>query len=249
MNVKLIISYDGTRYSGWQNQDDVLTVQGEIERCLEKIEKRYTPIYGAGRTDAGVHALAQCANFLSHIENIKARNFMSALNGLLPRDIRIMSASEAAPDFHARHSAKMRSYRYHIICAREANAFELPYSLQLWRMPSIERLNSYARLLHGETDCSIFASSKDGIFMRGSGSKFRYIQNAHFFYEGGKLVFEIAANAFFRKMVRSIIGTLLYYEEKNFDAHLFKEILAEGKRENAGPTALPQGLFLWRIDY
>jgi tRNA pseudouridine38-40 synthase len=245
----LVISYDGTRFSGWQCQDDVLTVQGEIQRCLSKIEKEDTVIYGAGRTDAGVHAIAQCANFLSKIDNIKCENFVYALNGLLPNDIRITSASEVPPHFHSRHSARMRSYRYHIICGRAAHAHELPYALQLWRVPDIDRLNSYARLLHGEIDCSLFASSKDGIFKKGTGSKFRYIQNACFFYEGGKLIFEIAANAFFRKMVRSIIGTLLYYEEKNYDAQLFKKILSEGKRCNAGPTALPQGLFLWRIDY
>jgi tRNA pseudouridine38-40 synthase len=248
-NIKLIVSYDGTDFSGWQRQPKMRTVQSEIENALQKMHNKYVPLYAAGRTDTGVHAAAQCANFLSDIKNIKAQNFIPALNSILPRDVRIVSAAETDINFHSRFSAKTRSYRYYIICGRQAHPAELRYAMQIWNVPDINLLNSYARLLHGEIDCSLFASSRDSIFLQGSGSKFRYIYSASFFMENGKLVFEISANAFFRKMVRSIIGTLIFYESRKATQSEFKEILKKGSRENAGPTAITNGLFLWNVGY
>jgi tRNA pseudouridine38-40 synthase len=248
-NIKLYIAYDGTDFSGWQIQNKVRTVQGEIERALEKMHKKHIPLNGAGRTDAGVHATSQCANFFTTIKNINPQKFTQALNNLLPRDIRIMAAEEVDDNFHARFSATARSYRYYCIAGRQALPHETRYAAQLWRTPSTTLLNQYTRLLHGETDCSLFASPSDLIFTRGSGSKCRNIHHALFFWENGKLVFEIKANAFFRKMVRSIIGTLLFYEEKETTPELFNKILREGKRENAGPTAIPNALFLSGVEY
>lgn len=248
-NIKLIIAYDGTDFSGWQIQKRTRTVQGEIEGALEKMHKKHIPLYGAGRTDAGVHAAAQCAHFLTTIKNIRPERFAPALNNLLSGDIRIITSSGADDNFHARFSAKARSYRYYFIAERQALPHEARYAAQLWRLPSITLLNQYTHFLHGDTDCSLFASPSDPIFAKGSGSKYRNIHHAVFFWENGKLVFEIKANAFFRKMVRSIIGTLLYYEEKKTPPELFKKILQEGKRENAGPTAIPGGLFLYRVEY
>jgi tRNA pseudouridine38-40 synthase len=248
-NIKLTIAYDGTDFSGWQRQQKERSVQGEIEKALYKIHKAPVVVYGAGRTDAGVHAASQCASFNTTIENIPAENFVQALNGLLPKDVCVRSACEVPQHFHARFSAVMRSYRYYFICTHHALPFENRYALQLWRCPDIKLLNSYSQLLHGELDCSLFASSRDSIFKRGSGCKSRYIKNAYFFYESGKLVFEISANAFFWKMVRSIVGTLLWCEEKKFQPEYLKKIMEEGKRKNAGTTVPPHGLFLWSIDY
>jgi tRNA pseudouridine38-40 synthase len=248
-NIKLIIAYDGTDFSGWQIQNNARTVQGEIENALEKMHKKHIALSGAGRTDAGVHATSQCANFITTIKNITPERFMHALNNLLPRDIRIAASSEASDNFHARFSAEARSYRYYFIANRLALPHEARYAAQLWRIPSTSLLNQYTRLLHGELDCSLFASPSDPVFAKGSGSKYRNIHHALFFWENGKLIFEIKANAFFRKMVRSIIGTLLYYEEKETPPEIFNKILIEGRRENAGPTAIPNGLFLHAIDY
>jgi tRNA pseudouridine38-40 synthase len=250
-------------------------------------------IAGAGRTDSGVHAAGQVASFQTDINSIQPGRFVPALNSLLSRDIRILQATEACPGFHARFDARMRTYRYHFICNRQALPHESRYALQLWHKPRIELLNAYCRLLLGEKDCSIFAASegsncpknknlttenltteyteytekdekteeeaKINSFLRDSPcpsvvdsstkSRSRYISNAVFFAEGNHLVFEISANAFLRKMVRSVAGTLLHYEERDTPPQLLQEIIASGNRNLAGPTLAPQGLFLWKVDY
>ncbi|GHT98290.1 tRNA pseudouridine synthase A [Spirochaetia bacterium] len=221
-------------------------MQGIIEDALERLHKQPVTLIGSGRTDAGVHAAGQVANFHTDIQRMEAYRFVSALNSLLPQDVRILEAAEAAADFHARFDARSRTYRYHCICGRHALAHELRYGLQLWRRPRLELLNEYARLLHGELDCSLFAVPRDP-----SLSRHRYISQAYFCAGAGgdTLIFEISANAFLWKMVRSIGGTLLHYEEKGLSPEAFKAILQSGDRSLAGPTLPPQGLFLWKIDY
>ncbi len=243
-NIRLLVAYDGTDFSGWQRQDGDRSVQGEIEKALAKIHKKAVPLIGSGRTDAGVHAAGQVANFRTDIARMEAKRFVPALNSLLDRDVRILEAREASSDFHARFDARSRLYRYHLICGRSALPHELRYALQLWRRPDIARLNAMARALLGETDCSTFATPKDP-----SESRHRYVSLARFCAEGDGLVFEIAANAFLWKMVRSIVGSLLHYEEKGWSAAAFADLVAARERSLAGPTAPPQGLFLWKIDY
>jgi tRNA pseudouridine38-40 synthase len=240
------VAYDGTDFSGWQRQDGSTrrTVQGALEATLAKLHKSPVSLSAAGRTDAGVHAAGQVANFYTDIKNMAAERFVPALNSLLPQDIRVLSAQEASPEFHARFDAQSRTYRYYVIAGRHALPHELRYALQLWRRPCIERLNSYARCLRGELDCSAFALSKDP-----SHSRSRYFFGALFFVERDTLVFEITANAFLWKMVRSIVGTLLYFEEHDVSPDTFKALLASGERKLAGPTAPPHGLFLWNVAY
>ena len=246
--IKLLIAYDGTDFCGWQKQAGQKpprrTVQAVIETALERIHRHPVALTGSGRTDSGVHAAGQAANFRTDIESIQPCRFVPALNGLLPQDVRILSSDEACSDFHARFDARMRTYRYHFICGRQALPHESRYALQLWRIPRIDLLNAYCRLLLGERDCSIFAGSGDS-----SKSRSRYISHAAFFTEGGRLVFEISANAFLWKMVRSIAGTFLHYEECDTPPELLRDIIASGGRGCAGPTLPPQGLFLWKIDY
>nr|AGS54094.1 tRNA pseudouridine synthase A [uncultured bacterium contig00007] len=246
-NIKLIVAYDGTDFNGWQRQDgddSARTVQGVIEGALEKMHGQAVNLTGSGRTDSGVHAAAQAANFYTGIESISAERFVPALNTLLPQDVRVLEASEAEQSFHARFSAKSRSYRYHFICGRAALPHESRYNLQLWRFPQIETLNAYGRLLCGETDCSIFAAASDT-----SKSKNRYIYSCRFFSGANSLIFEVRANAFLRKMVRSLAGTFLHYEEKGTSAEEMRQIIASGERAAAGPTLPPQGLFLWQVEY
>jgi tRNA pseudouridine38-40 synthase len=243
-NIRLLIAYDGTDFSGWQRQEGARTVQGTIEAALERLHKGPVPLTGSGRTDAGVHAAGQVANFYTPIRNMEAPRFVPALNGILPRDVRIMEAREAGGDFHARFDARSRTYRYHFICGRPAFPQELRYALRIRRRPRIDLLNDYARLFRGEMDCSVFARPRDP-----SKSRSRYIFHAYFFVSRDELVFEIRANAFLWKMVRSVAGTLLHYEERGVSPGEFKEILGSGNRELAGPTAPAAGLFLWKIDY
>jgi tRNA pseudouridine38-40 synthase len=245
-NIRLLIAYDGAGFSGWQRQGSSgnATVQGVIEAALERLHKKPVALTGSGRTDAGVHATGQVANFYTDIAGMEGRRFVPALNSLLPREVRILEGRETREDFHARFDAKSRTYQYRFILGRPPFPHETRYALPLWRYPRISLLNDYARLLRGETDCSVFASPRDS-----SKSRSRYINHAWFFIEGDVLVFEIRANAFLWKMVRSIVGTLLYGEERGLPLEEVADLIRSGDRSRAGPTLPPQGLFLRRVDY
>jgi len=243
-NIKLLLAYDGTCFFGWQRQENERTVQAVIEDALGKLHKKPIILTGSGRTDSGVHAAGQAANFYTDIKNMDSSRFVPALNSLLPHDVRILEASQVPDDFHSRFDARFRTYRYCFITRRDAMPWELRYAWHIRRQPDIERLNSYTRLLRGEMDCTAFAVPGDK-----SKSRFRFINRASFFYEGGKLVFEISANAFLWKMVRSIAGTLLHFDEEEFTPDYFREVIISRNRKLSGPTAPPQGLFLWKIEF
>jgi len=244
-NIKLVIAYDGTDFCGWQRQDGSSrkTIQGEIENALEKMHGSPVNLTGCGRTDSGVHAVGQSANFYTDIDSIHPSRFTPALNSLLPRDIRILDSCEVDKEFHARFSAVSRVYRYHFIC-RQLLPHEQRYNVYISRFPRLDILNAYGRLLLGETDCTIFTAAGDT-----SKSRNRYIYSSQFYIEDGRLIFEIRANAFLRNMVRSVAGTFLHYEEKDTPPDKMKEIIASKERSLAGPTMPPQGLFLWKVDY
>lgn len=255
-NIKLLIAYDGTDFNGWQRQDSrekdgspetARTVQGVIEKALAKTHGQAITLTGCGRTDAGVHAAGQVANFHSNMKSVPADRFCHALNSLLPKDARILESSEVPGSFHARFSASARTYRYHFI-RRRLLPHEERYNLYLRRFPRLDILNAYGRLLLGETNCAIFAGAGDSSLTEGKSTN-RYVYSCQFFVEGERLIFEIRANAFLRNMVRSVAGTFLSYEEKNEPPEKLKEIIASGERAMAGPTLPPQGLFLWKVDY
>jgi len=252
-NIKLVIAYDGTDYNGWQRQkyNKERTIQGVIENALKKIHGKRINLTGSGRTDTGVHAVGQTANFYTDIDSIPACRFTQAINSYLPHDVRILESEETESDFHARFSAKMRTYRYQFKCSSSGNPFlphENRYNLRLHRFPRLDLLNEYGRLLYGETDCTIFAGAKDSAVIAGK-SKNRYIYRAYFYIEKETLIFEICANAFLRNMVRSVAGTFLHYEETLTPPQKLQEIIALSQRSLAGPTLPPQGLFLWKVEY
>lgn len=246
--IRLVVSYDGTDFGGWQRQKNARSVQEELEKALEKMHGHPVRLTGAGRTDAGVHALGQVAGFFTDIASIPAGKFLPALNQLLPRDIRIVAAGDAPPDFHARFDASLRKYRYFILYGDAQDAFSQRYAWHVSRQPSIGKLNAMASVIAGEHDFSAFASAKDI-----SLSKCRFIQDSSFWFEGEKLVYQVSANAFLWRMVRSLVGTMLFFEPKCGDekdaASLMKSILESRDRKLAGPTAPPQGLFLWHVEY
>lgn len=258
-NILLTISYDGTDFCGWQRQDDAVsgceaerTVQGEIEKALEKIHKEKTTLYGSGRTDSGVHAVGQAANFYSPVDSMPAENYIRALNAFLPDDVRIVDAKEVPEDFSARKCATSRIYRYFI--STDLNGNVTADNLRFcWRVknytPDIERLNKYCECLRGELDCSSFAASGDD-----SLSNNRYIDGARFFLQKDRwgkelLVFEIEANAFLWKMVRTLTGTLVNLDKTNAADDAMKKILEAKDRKAAGVTAPPTGLFLYEIKF
>ena len=255
-NILLTISYDGTDFCGWQRQDDKeggeasRTVQGEIEKALEKLHKEKITLYGSGRTDSGVHALGQAANFYSPIDSIPPANFVRALNAFLPDDVRIIESSEVPQDFNARKSATSRMYRYFISLGNSVPANNARYS---WFVPNyqpdLKRLNKYCECLKGEIDCASFAASGDD-----SLSTNRYIDGARFFLQKDiwgqeMLVFEIEANAFLWKMVRTLTGTLINLDKAGAPDDAMKKILDSHDRAKAGVTAPPAGLFLYKIKF
>ncbi|MFC2330907.1 MAG: tRNA pseudouridine(38-40) synthase TruA [Treponema sp.] len=255
-NILLTISYDGTDFCGWQRQDHaeiknrVRTVQEELEIALSRLHNRNIAVYGSGRTDSGVHALAQAANFFSPIDSIPVKNYIRALNSFLPHDIRITDSVEVPETFSARTSATSRIYRYFISPKGYADAFQCRYSWCVPYIPDIEKLNSMCACLKGETDCTSFCASGDE-----SLSMFRYIEHAHFFeyssFPGANplVVFEIEANAFLWNMVRTITGTLIGLDRKDAPIDSMQKILAEKDRKKAGETAPAQGLFLYKVRF
>jgi tRNA pseudouridine38-40 synthase len=254
-NILLTLSYDGTDFCGWQRQDcgDVKnycrTVQGEIEKALEKIHKVPIVLYGSGRTDSGVHAMAQAANFSSPIDSIPAERYPRAINSFLPQDIRITKAEEVPADFNARFSATSRVYRY-FICPDSIQASQTRYAWCVQYEPDLERLNEMCRCLKGEIDCASFAASGDE-----SQSTFRFLNGARFFrqpvFPDGRemVVFEIEANAFLWKMVRTITGTLINLDRTGATVDSMEKILLAKDRRKAGATAPSQGLFLYKINF
>ncbi|MDR0601254.1 MAG: tRNA pseudouridine(38-40) synthase TruA [Treponema sp.] len=242
-NIRLLLAYDGTGFSGWQRQKNRRTVQGELEDALRHMHGKEVRLTGSGRTDAGVHAAGQAANFYSGI-SMAAGRFVPALNSLLPPDVRVLDARETLPDFHSRFDASMRTYRYYFIPGRDALPHERRYAFPLRRRPRLDLLNAYGRELVGERDCSVFAGAG------GAGaSRSRYIRAAYFFVEGERLVFEISANAFLWKMVRSVGGTMLRCEAEGMSPACFAALAASRERRLAGPTLPPEGLWLWKIEF
>ncbi len=252
-NILLEISYDGTDFCGWQRQDKsnggepVRTVQGEIESALQKMLGEKINLYGSGRTDSGVHAFSQAANFFSPADSIPEKNYVRALNAFLPRDIRIISAKKVCDDFNSRFSATSRVYRYFIQTVTPPFASENRYRWFIHYRPDIDRLNDMCSHLKGEIDCATFTAAGDK-----SISTNRYIDSAFFYWDKENpdlLVFQIEASSFLWKMVRSLTGTLLQAEHNGKDGEYFKKILESRDRKNAGVTAPPQGLFLYKIKF
>ncbi len=243
--IALTISYDGTHYIGWQRQREAETVQGELERALTSLHKTEIEVIGSGRTDSGVHAIGQVAHFNSPIDSIPIENYADAINCFLPHDIRITKAEEKGGDFHARYSATSRSYRYFFHCSSVSPyAHQMRYVWWLRYQPNIENLNDMASCLLGETDCMSFTALGDK-----SVSTFRDIEKAHFFVDNDTLVFEIRANAFLWKMVRTIVGTLIDLDMKGLGKNDFQGIIDGKNRKKASATAPAKGLFLWHIEF
>ena len=251
-NILLTVSYDGTDFCGWQRQDKsdggkpVRTVQGEIEAALEKIHKTHIALTGSGRTDSGVHAFRQAANFFSPIDSIPAANYIPAVNAFLPPDIRIVGSKEVSADFSSRFSATSRTYRY-FIHTKNPFASQMRYVWPIHHEPNLDILNEMSSCLRGELDCATFAAAGDQ-----SLSTCRYIEFARFFRDENDrdvIIFEICANAFLWKMVRSLTGSLVFFEKSGKDAAFFKKVLDSKDRSKAGPTAPPTGLFLYDVSF
>lgn len=249
MNYKLLIQYDGTDFHGWQVQENDRTIQGELERVISTLEGDPVRVTGSGRTDAGVHAEGQVANIHLNKEWTTVK-LQKAINGNLWRDIRIMSVEEAGDQFHARFSAKQKTYVYRVINAPVMSPFWRRFAHHEGRPLDVGRMNDAARLFLGEHDWSAFASvHTDGESKVRDVRRFNITSKWDERARASLIEFEITANGFLRYMVRSIVGTLLEVGRGERELDSVQTGILTGDRKHAGMTATAKGLTLFKVDY
>ncbi len=261
-NIRLTIAYDGTGYAGWQVQPGVATVQGVIESALHELTGETIRVHGSGRTDAGVHALGQVAHFQT-AATIPPERFAAALTGLLPGDIAVRSSCEVPVDFHARYSAKRKSYRYVIHQTRDRHPWLDRYTWRLEGPLDVDAMRKASVCLVGTHDFSAFESKSQpdensvrivtDVVLRGRRGwdpwspgepALRPQDESRDF-----LVIQIEANGFLYNMVRAIVGTLVKVGRGDWPAERVAQVLKSRDRAQAGETAPPQGLYLLGVNY
>jgi len=240
-NIKLEIEYDGTDFHGWQMQPRLRTVQGEIQEKLSTILAEEVRLIGAGRTDVGVHALGQVANFKTD-NRLDGESILRGLNGLLADDVVIKKIQEVDPDFHARYSATSRLYKYRVYRGRTAllrrYVWEVLYSLNL------DKITKATEEIQGERDFSSFCVAESAKENNICG-----VTDATWEQSGDELIFRIEANRFLHTMVRSLAGTLVEVGRGYFSLTDFVDIMKAEDRRKAGPTAPACGLHLVEVRY
>ena len=263
---KITLAYDGTNYVGWQRQAAGTSIQGVIEDALRALDGRDVVVTGAGRTDAGVHALGQVAS-CSLERAFQPHVLVRALNARLPSDVRALSAEAVAADFHARFGARKKTYRYRICNADVVSPFERLYSWHLSGALDVDAMDAAARTLEGRHDFAAFAAAggtprtTERTVMRSRVTRTNLSTlstaedaedtegKAGFLRGGDLIVYEITGDGFLRHMVRAIAGTLVEIGRGRWPSELMRDVLASRDRGRAGPTAPAGGLFLVEVEY
>ena len=242
-NFKIIIEYDGSAYHGWQRQPEDISIQSVIENALARICGQHVSLIGSGRTDAGVHAMGQVANFCvntRHTEDV----FLKALNSLLPEDIVIKSCEEMNIDFHARFAAKRKLYQYRILNHPIPTALFRNFAWHIKKPLDLFRMQEACRHLIGSHDFKAFQGQGSDV-----NDTIRRIFRAALSRKDRQIIFEIEGDGFLRYMVRNIVGSLVDVGLEKSTPEAFKEILLSRDRTCAGVTAPAQGLFLMAVNY
>lgn len=243
-NIKLTISYDGTDYHGWQKQSDRETVQGVIEATIKKLFREEVSLQGASRTDAGVHAQGQVANFRLEKE-INLKKIQEALNSKLPKDVVILKVEEVEDSFNARFAARGKHYQYVIYNVSLASPFEKNYSLFFPYPLNIEKMQAAAGYLMGTLDFASFGVNPG----KKIDSTVRTIDYLKVVKKEKKIFIDIKGDSFLYKMVRTIIGTLLEVGREKKNPEEVREILKKRDRTFAAKTASASGLYLKEVFY
>ena len=243
-NIKLIIEYDGKGFNGWQKQPDKLNIQGEIEKAIEEITGEKVDLTASGRTDAGVHSLGQTANFKTE-SKIPIEKFAKAINSKLKKSVVIKSAEEVDERFHSRYSVKSKTYRYIINNSENGTAIYRGLEYHVPMKLDYEKMNEAIKYFIGEHDFKAFKASGTS-----SKSSVRTIYEAKVYKrEDGRICIELTGNGFLYNMVRIISGTLVEVGLGKIKPEEITQIINDGKRENAGKTLPPYGLFLVKVEY
>ncbi len=239
----LELSFDGTAYHGWQIQPNSITVQECVEEALLKLLGKKTQVTSCSRTDAGVHA----RQFFCHLdceESIPDSAFLRGLNSYLPNDIAVKSVKDVDSDFHARYSAKGKTYVYNILNSGKKDAFLSRYSWQIERPLNIERMNKFCESIVGTHDFYAFSSSG-----RTVEDTTRTISECYVEKNGDMVTLTVTADGFLYNMVRIIVGTAVEVSDGKIDPQKISEVFINRKREALGITAPPNGLFLEKVYY
>ncbi len=244
-NIKLVIAYDGANYHGWQRQAaGIDTVQERVERAAVRVVAHPVIVFGASRTDAGVHAEGQVANFYTTNFSIPLRNLRRAINAKLPRDIAVRSATEVPEHFHASRSAVGKTYRYRIYVAPDRPVTAAKHVYHYWRTLEIDAMRDAARRLLGRHDFRGLASSAEE-----RQNTVRRIWRCDVAEAGAELHVSVEGNGFLYNMVRNIVGTLIEIGRGHWRPDRIDRILATCDRRVAGPTAPAEGLALVALHY
>ncbi len=247
-NIKITIEYHGRHFAGWQLQPGERTVQGEIEKALKKIFKTEIRIVGSGRTDTGVHAIGQVANFKT-ISKMETEEIVRALNGNLPDDIVILQAVNVPLKFHAQFSAKRKTYRYTVLYRRARTVLQKDYCHHIPHKLNLPLIRQEAKGLLGKKDFHSFMATDTKYDENGKKDTVRTVYKFSILKKGDFLIFEITANGFLYKMVRNMVGTLLDIGSNAGTQSRIKDILRQKSRLAAGVTAPAKGLVLVEVIY
>lgn len=243
-NYRMILQYDGTRYSGWQKQGNTTnTIQGKLEAILSKMTQSEVEVHGSGRTDAGVHALAQSANFKCNTP-FNEQQIQDYFNEYLPLDIRVLSLTEAAPRFHARLNAQKKHYRYVINTNVIQDVFTRKYMTHFPTNYNLNAMQTAAGLLLGKHDFKSFCENKHM-----KKSTIRQLDSIDFTMKDGILSIDFWGNGFLYHMIRILVGTLLEIGEEKRKPEDITMILQAKNRPAAGFTAPAEGLYLVEVLY
>jgi tRNA pseudouridine38-40 synthase len=243
VNIKLIIEYDGTNYHGWQMQPNGPTIQSVLEEAVSTFLGAPTRVTGSGRTDAGVHALGQVANFRCDRE-LDLYRLRRGLTALTPADISIKNAEIVPESFDARRDARSRTYEYRILNRTSPSPFHVNYAWHLHEPLDVRHMGKAVRFLEGEHDFSCFRASGCD-----APHPVRTVYRASLDQNGDLVIFKIEATAFLRHMARNIVGTLVEVGRVLRTPQSFAELLEARDRTQAGPTAPAHGLFLVEVKY
>jgi tRNA pseudouridine38-40 synthase len=249
-NIKLTLAYDGSEYHGWQLQPGVPTIQGALAEVAGRITQERVFIHGASRTDAGVHALGQVANFKTQ-SGLSALEFQRAFNALLPAAIRVVAAEEMGPDFHARWQAQAKTYRYRIFRGRVVPPFAWRYVLHYPYPLDEQAMREAARMFEGTHDFTSFAASSGSEEDDRDRDMVREIYSSELLSapEEEEVAYVIRGKSFLRYMVRKIVGTLLEAGKGKLSPADVAGLFELRDRSRSGPTVAPEGLCLVALEY